>query len=390
MPKKNTYKNIKLIDTETNLIKSVVDKQLSSSTEDVFGYQNLLQRSEDFPDTQYWNGGFNNLDDNFNLLNQNAFINKSRVSLTLYPIENNTVKSDFQTITYNEEEINILHFTETMNGGVYISCDRLTIGKEYTLSFIAKANPTNLWQIGHENGGVKVYNLTNELKSYTYTFIAKDNQFHNFVIYGTKNGNEDLEITIGRIMLTEKGVSHDKYNISLANSYKYYSDTHPWITDNRKLLIIFNKRPIRQETKENIDGSFCIRYNGKSNSKEYPEYLRLEANTDYTFTIEAFNNYALGRAAIYYLYKDENGNNQATQLFSGLFGNREEALVPHSFTFNSGPTGIGTIRIDNNGKLANLVNNRTISGELWISRVKLELGNHFTGFSRSFLEITNK
>lgn len=46
------------------------------------------------------------------------------------------------------------------------------------------------------------------------------------------------------------------------------------------------------------------------------------------------------------------------------------------------------IRIDNVGKSGS-VTDQSVAAELWIRRMKLEEGNHFTGWSKSYYELLN-
>ena len=64
----------------------------------------------------------------------------------------------------------------------------LTVGKTYTFSVYLKASSNqNNVIIGCQQGGTTTVNLTTQWQKFTYTFVAKENQYTTFVIYSSTN-----------------------------------------------------------------------------------------------------------------------------------------------------------------------------------------------------------
>lgn len=178
-------------------------------------------------------------------------------------------------------------------------------------------------------------------------------------------------------------VKHD------ASTVKFMIGDHPFCPG-EKCLQIFNYNTIIDLPTNFIDNTYTVQSSMKknefSNTHVYPY-------RNYTFTIEAFNNYAMASCTIWFLGYDDSkplnpGDhyNTITQLFSGTFG--KDRPYTKSFTFTTGPCISGYIRIDNNGKSGS-VTDKSVASELWIRRMKLEEGNHFTGWSKSYYELLN-
>lgn len=189
---------------------------------------------------------------------------------------------------------------------------------------------------------------------------------------------ENTDYWIGRF-----NIKHDESTV------KFMAGDHPFYPG-EKCLQIFNYNTIIDLPNNVIDNTYTIsssmKKNEFSNTYVYPY-------RNYTFTIEAFNNYAMDACTIYFLgYDDskplENGAqyNTITKLFSGKFG--KDVPYTKSFTFTTGPCISGYIRIDNNGKSGSITD-QSVAAELWVRRMKLEEGNHFTGWSKSYYELLN-
>lgn len=70
----------------------------------------------------------------------------------------------------------------------------LTIGKTYTFSVYLKASRNhNNVVIGPQQGGTTTVNVTTSWQKFTYTFIAKSNQYSSFVIYSSANESETTD-----------------------------------------------------------------------------------------------------------------------------------------------------------------------------------------------------
>lgn len=384
-------KNLNLINEDEKTIKSLVDFKLSSKNPDVFGEFNLLLRSENFPDTKYWDGGFNEFPSpQINLLNRTSMTNEYVYDIGGKSPQDIDCKYDIRKIKYDNDDMHVLHIdfkdARIKSGGYYWHCPRLTRDKTYTVSFMIRGK--GAWDIGQEQGGNQLINDLDEdkfkLKQWTYT--ANDSNMNNFIMYcdPSKDKLTDRFIEIAYMFVAEGDQRSLVWKPSpndLKDSYAYNTDIHPWKnTNNEKLLKVFNRRIARDKNAiGSIDPSYCIR----------SESINVYPYTDYTFTIQAFNNYALDRAAIWVIKTDKDGKYNPINLFSGTFGNKEEDNHPHVFNFNTGNADKIIIRIDNNGKIKQYESIQEYA-ELWIHKVKLELGNHFTGFSHSLLNVLNK
>lgn len=230
----------------------------------------------------------------------------------------------------------------------------------------------------------KNYALINQdelaIKNEIDTKLSKNNP----EIFGINNmlmrssNFENTDYWIGRF-----NIKHDESTV------KFIIGDHPFCPG-ENCLQIFNYNTIIDLPTNFIDNTYTVQSSLKKNefSNTYVYPYR-----NYTFTIEAFNNYAMDRCTIFFLgYDDskplENGAkyNTINKLFSGKFG--KDRPYTKSFTFTTGPCISGYIRIDNNGKSGSITD-QSVAGELWVKRMKLEEGNHFTGWSKSYYELLN-
>ncbi|MBM7717230.1 putative nucleic acid-binding Zn-ribbon protein [Bacillus thermophilus] len=91
--------------------------------------------------------------------------------------------------------------TLTDSGGRYYRMPyRLVAGKRYTWSVCLKGN--GRWQVGPEQGGQRIIDLTEVWIRYTHSFIAKDHQYYQFTFYRIQ-GQTGGQLSLHSIHLVE-------------------------------------------------------------------------------------------------------------------------------------------------------------------------------------------
>lgn len=85
--------------------------------------------------------------------------------------------------TMNGQVLKFIMNAGTSGGPYYSPSAKLTVGKQYSWSIYIKSNQNVSLNIGSEQGGRKVVNVTSSWQRVTHTFTANDSSYYAFVFY---------------------------------------------------------------------------------------------------------------------------------------------------------------------------------------------------------------
>ena len=177
-------------------------------------------------------------------------------------------------------------FNSNNDGGPYFYKERLIVGETYIWRVDLKSTRAHdLYNVGHEQGGLISVSVNTNWKSFTHEFVATDREYNAFVIYGGYTAGETL--SVANLTIQKKSdVSFDTavYNLKKSPNKAY------------------GHLPTPERSGWTFDGWFDSSISGVGNRITETSICRTNSHTLYAHWSKSFS-----------LFLDANGGTPTTQ-----------------------------------------------------------------------------